>query len=453
MRRPSLRLLRPYRLIRGFAPSAALAAQLVACATPSAPPPPRVEEPAPPIIVKPAPGKKRVPVDPGPPPDAMPEGDDDEHHGAPPARADDARGDEEVPARDAPPPRPAEGGARPKAFDPKRTMTVHVLDVGQGAATLIEMPCGVVLVDTGGEVNERFDGPRALVEQLDAFFAGRPDLGRTIDLLVLTHPHIDHVRGVPALLDRFAVKHVVDNGRPGDEVVAEQMKRLRAFTDELGRRYRAVVDVPKQGLADAVIDPLKCAPVDPKIRVLAGARTVDPGWGRDRFGHSYFANENNHSVVVRVDFGEASVLITGDLEETALRDLVAQHRGTKLLDVDVYAVGHHGSANGTTQELLDAMTPDLAFIQMGDPGRRLDWTAWQYGHPRQKVVDLLEGEVRLRRAAVDVEVGTGQRRFDTVRVERAVYGTGWEGLVVVDMTADGRVHVRPTRRYVDDGPR
>jgi competence protein ComEC len=254
-----------------------------------------------------------------------------------------------------------------------------------------------------------------------------------------------------ALLEKFTVERVVDNGRPGDDVVATEMAALRAYTAKLGRRYHAVVDLNGKAIHDDVVDPLKCRAVDPKIRVLSGSRAADPGWGEDRFHHRFFDNENNHSVVVRVDFGESSLLVTGDLEETALKDLVAAYGKTGLLDVDAYHVGHHGSANGTTQELLDAMTPDVALISMGDAARRLDWTAWQYGHPRQKVVDLLEGEVRLKRAAVDVQVGTGQRRFEKVRVERAVYATGWEGSVVVDMAADGRLRVRPTERYVDDG--
>lgn len=422
-----------------------------ACAsTPQpAPPPPPPPEPAPPIVIVPAPGKKRIPREAPPPPrDELPPGDDVARPTPPtvkePADAPrDERRRRDVAVVEGPP---------PKELDPQRTMTVHALDIGQGAATLVETPCGAILVDTGGETNESFDGPTALVAQLEAFFARRADLKRTIALLVITHPHIDHVRGVPKLLQAFTVERVVDNGRPGDDVVAAEMQALRAHTAKLGRRYRPVVDVGAKAVTDDVVDPLKCRAVDPKVRVLAGGRTRDPGWGEDRFQHRYFDNENNHSVVLRVDFGESSLLITGDLEETALKDLVAQHGKSGLLDVDAYHVGHHGSANGTTQELLDAMTPDVALISMGDAARRLDWTAWQYGHPRQRVVDLLEGEVRLRRPAVDVQVGTGQRRFEKVRVERAVYGTGWEGPIVVDMTADGRVYVRPTQRYVDDGP-
>ena len=81
------------------------------------------------------------------------------------------------------------------AEDSSSRMRVHLVDVGQGAATLFEFPCGAVLVDTGGETNDRFDGQAKLDAYLDKFFDGRPDLDRTLDAVFITHPHIDHTRG------------------------------------------------------------------------------------------------------------------------------------------------------------------------------------------------------------------------------------------------------------------
>src|SRR5438552_18541405 len=74
-------------------------------------------------------------------------------------------------------------------------MKIHLINVGQGAATLLEFPCGAVLVDTGGENNTG----DALVTYLDAFFVRRTDLDRTIAVLFVTHPHIDHARNVAAV--------------------------------------------------------------------------------------------------------------------------------------------------------------------------------------------------------------------------------------------------------------
>ena len=336
-----------------------------------------------------------------------------------------------------------EAAPEPEGLDRAQTMSVHFLDVGQGSATLFELPCGAVLIDTGGEDNGDFDAVDALITQLDAFFARRKDLKRTIDLLVLTHPHIDHVRGVPAVLARYTVKNVVDNGQPGAKNVLGEMTFLRDKV-RAGIAYRAVNrdDVPEKGLRDAVIDPVACMPVDPLIRVLSGSLGADPGWREKKS----FANANNHSVVVRVDFGDSSVLVTGDLEEPAIDDLVLKYSTSKLLDVDVYVAGHHGSYNGTTTGLVSAMTPEVAVISMGAEWRHQMWTAWAYGHPREQAVTMLREGVTSLRKPRHVQLGIGARRFVESQMEKAVYATGWDGPVVIDMNANGEVVPRtPTR--------
>jgi competence protein ComEC len=338
----------------------------------------------------------------------------------------------------APPPKRAAGS------DPERRMVVHLLDVGQGAATLIEFPCGAMLVDTGGEHNDAFDSVPRLKEQLDAFFERRPDLRRTIDLLVITHPHIDHVRGVPMLLREYVVKNVVDDGRDGDALVKEQVQALRGYVAAHGTGYRGVKDdalIEKGGLRDDVIDPFRCKAVDPVVRVLSGAVGADPGWGTDNYGKLHHDNENNHSVVVRVDVGNASLLITGDLEERAIAGLIERYRGTRWLDVDLYQVGHHGSANGTTRALVAAMTPHVALIAMGPESRHIPWTAWTYGHPRADVVDRLERGVSLGRPHTTVPVASGPKKFAPHGLDKAIYGTGWDGAIDVVMDADGNIDV------------
>jgi competence protein ComEC len=335
----------------------------------------------------------------------------------------------------------------PAHLDRERTMTMHVLDIGQGAATLFEMPCGAILVDTGGELNGDFDSIEMLKVQLDAFFERRKDLKRTIDVLVITHPHIDHVRGIPALLEKYTVKSVVESGFPPATNVRTEMNLLRDFV--AGSKVHRVVlrdDVTVQGFTDAAIDPLKCKLVDPKVRVLSGRVGADPGWKQDKYGKSTFSNANNHSVVVRVDFGESSVLVTGDLEEVAIEDLLHKYEGKPggLLDVDVYQAGHHGSFNGTTRPLVAAMTPEVAVIQMGAAWRRRSWSAWQYGHPREEVVDQLRAGVTQQRAKPRLcHVGVKGRTFAEVVIKEAVYGTGWDGPIAIDMNVDGTVAVRP----------
>src|SRR2546427_7057927 len=84
-----------------------------------------------------------------------------------------------------------------------QTMRAHFLDVGQGSSAILEFPCAAILVDTGGESNGDFDSTESLMAQIDDFFARRSDLNETFASIVLTHPHIDHTRGVKAVLQKY----------------------------------------------------------------------------------------------------------------------------------------------------------------------------------------------------------------------------------------------------------
>lgn len=113
-----------------------------------------------------------------------------------------------------------------------------------------------------------------------------------------------------------------------------------------------------------------------------------------------------------------------------------------MLDVDVYAVGHHGSHNGTTVELLEAMTPKAAVISMGHREIEEKWTAWAYGHPRRDVVVNLARSVSGTRPSRDVMVGDGVKRFSNFDLNRAIYATGWDGNVTITADATGNLSFR-----------
>lgn len=327
---------------------------------------------------------------------------------------------------------------------PASRMRVHFIDVGQGAATLVELPCGAMLIDTGGEENSEYHGVPALLAYLEAFFARRTDLRRTLDVLWLTHPHIDHVRGAPAVLKTFPVRALVEDGREARQedailAMAQVADHLRA-NPEVTHTVVRLRDFPSPNLALASpgLDPfLQCEGVDPKVTALWGAADGDPGWGENDYGSAHFDNDNNHSAVARVDFGKSSLLITGDLEEVAIRDLV-RDRGP-LLDVDIYQVGHHGSHNGTTADLLQAMSPAWAVMEVGPSTRKHSWTAWAYGHPRERVVSLLEGSVSGSRAEGLHPVGVSIKSFVDMPVARSIYATGWDGTVVLEADATGNI--------------
>src|SRR6185369_11206471 len=120
-----------------------------------------------------------------------------------------------------------------------------------------------------------------------AFFKKRPDLHNQLALLILTHPHKDHTRGVPAVLDEFTPQSVVYNGQTHGSGVAEQNQAHDYATETDGVRSWYVLErkIDKAAvLTNSAIDPVQCAPTDPKIRVLWGQVRADKTWDDDALG-------------------------------------------------------------------------------------------------------------------------------------------------------------------------
>jgi competence protein ComEC len=329
------------------------------------------------------------------------------------------------------------------AAAPTAEMRIHLIDVGQGAATLVEFSCAAVLVDTGGETNGMFDSEQHLLHYLDRFFKVRPHLHNTLALLVLTHPHIDHTRSALAVFRRYTVQNVVTDGMTvgsGGPQVADLL--AAAESKHVPEAVIAARDVPPHGIHDRVVDPVTCPDGDPDIRVFWGAVSAkDVNWDGDAL-----ANANNDSVVVRFRLGEASFLITGDLEHDGINSLVEKFGAGGELRADILEVGHHGSWNATSKSLLDAVQPKLALIAMGRVEREDTWSAWAYGHPRVEAIELLEAALTgPQRTAIRVPIGSGAKQFLPRDITAPIYATGWDGDVTVTLHADGRTTVRGHR--------
>lgn len=317
-------------------------------------------------------------------------------------------------------------------------IAVHYIDVDQGAAALVETPCGAMLIDAGGRGTASGDH---LIEYLDAFFSRRPDLDRRLAALFVTHTHVDHNSNLKRVAEAYEVGAYFHNGRlEGSGRNNARWMAQRATAQSIPAL--AIADVGTQPVAGGLVDPLACAGVDPVVRVYSGGLTLNPGWPAGEFD-----NGNNHSLVIRIDYGEASFLFTGDLEEDGIERVLHRLPAAGALDVDVYQVGHHGSYNATTAPLLAAMTPEIAVISMGPHNVQQQWTAWQYGHPRRTLVQLLDEVIERRRAApVSVMVADGAKRFSAYPLRDAIYATGWDGDVVIAGGADGRLQVSTSRQ-------
>jgi competence protein ComEC len=330
----------------------------------------------------------------------------------------------------------------PASTQPESSMTAHFIDVGQAHATLLEFSCGAILIDAGTQDDEH---ETKLLAFLEAFFTRRADLNRTLDSIIITHNHLDHTRSLRRLVETFTVERYIDNGfTTGSGRFGPNWLRAEVAA---GRRTITVRDIAdteveavpgKAGLTDADIDPLACADRNPAIRILEGRFDENPGWP-----DGAFENQNNHSLVTRIEFGTASVLFMGDLEEAGI-ELLLDYYGDQpggLLDADVIQVGHHGSGNATTHELVHAVTPRVAVIPVGESTFGQDggtFTTFAFGHPRETAVDILADQMTRRRTpSKTVPVAEKAKTFHDQRVTKAIYATGWDGTVrVVIRTAN-----------------
>lgn len=242
---------------------------------------------------------------------------------------------------------------------PDGLLRVTVLDVGQGEAILLQSNGRSALIDGGAvESQPRSNIGRAvLIPALHAAGITR------LDLMVVTHADADHCNGLKQVLEEVPVGLFVDGPAATEARPNLAATDYVALRQELDRR-KVKRMVPRPGTA------LEFGAA--KISILAP--TAPP-----------LAKENDNAVVLRVDIGASSVLLTGDIEAEAEQRLL---RSGARLDCTVLKVAHHGSQTSTSQAFIQAASPSLALISCG----RFN----PHGHPH---VGVLE---RLRAASVPV---------------------------------------------------
>jgi competence protein ComEC len=226
---------------------------------------------------------------------------------------------------------------------------VSFVDVGQGDAVFIWKGSQQVLVDGG-------PSPGAITRAL-----GRrmPFWDRTIDLLVLTHPHQDHLAGLVEVLRRYRVGRVLFPSVNSSSPLFEEWLRT---VDEKGvestfARAGQRIDIA-DGLVMEVLNP-------PLIFLTDGEADVD-----------------NNGVVLRLAYGEVSFLLTADIQREAEWELT---RERAHLASTVLKVAHHGSTTSTTPGFLSVVSPALAVISVGVDN--------SFGLPDGDVISRLEEKV------------------------------------------------------------
>ena len=236
-------------------------------------------------------------------------------------------------------------GFREWMLRPDGKLHLRFLDVGQGDSALLVTPSGKTIVIDGGPD----------WSTLEDFGIYLPFFRRRIDLLVLSHPNLDHLLSFPEILKRYDV---------GAIAMAETPNPLPRYNEifSLANTHRV-----------------------PLLTLFAG-KTIDLGdgarmnvlWPPSAMPKGFPKNDNDASVVFMLEYKNHRALFTGDEEHQVEETLVRSHAD---LRADILKVAHHGSRTSSTDAFLRAVRPSIAIISVGEN---------TYGHPRPEVLNALE---------------------------------------------------------------
>jgi competence protein ComEC len=228
---------------------------------------------------------------------------------------------------------------------------VSFLDVGQGDAIFIQTPSGRQALIDGGP------SPSVLLSHLGRRM-GFWD--RSLDLMVLTHPDADHITGLVSALERYRVEKVVFREMGCDDAMCDEWWQL--VEDRGATVYRG-----EAGLEIELDEGLQLEVLHPGVELLAGE------------------GFNDNSLVTRLTYGDASMLLTGDIQAKAERRLLADKAHLRST---VLKVAHHGGCDSTTTEFLEAVDPRVLTISVGDGN--------DFDHPCDAVLRRLNGRTVYR---------------------------------------------------------
>lgn len=329
-------------------------------------------------------------------------------------------------------PPPASGGE----------LRVHVLDVGpvNGDSILIVSPAGkTVLIDAGDAGKGK-----VILEALKRYNI------QQLDYFVATHPHPDHIGGADEVFKGTKILNVIDNGEGPD--VPESLLPAKPQAKPPGKAKSK--PVPKRADKSSTVtkfyDEYKEAltqsgaqyeksEVGKKYDLGGGARLMILAPSEPLFTREQMKTGGNvpnaNSIVMRLDYGDFSMLLPSDAEEQTEHRLLTKDPDIKT---KILKVAHHGSKYATSQDFLDRVKPEVAIISCG---------AWnRYGHPSQLVLDRfkntnvkvyrtdLQGEITIttrgreyvvktaKEATSDIWLGRMPQKDDSTRSGFIAYG-------------------------------
>jgi competence protein ComEC len=223
----------------------------------------------------------------------------------------------------------------------RNELNITYLDVGQGDSSVIELPDGkTMVIDTGKTGRETASFLK---------YIGK----NTVDVLILSHIHIDHTGGLDYIAKRFEVKELWDGGRliyPEDFITHMKVKHRTLNRGDM---------VEGKGYSIYIFHPY------PEFYTMYGSESVEV---------------DNDSLVLKIKGNNKSFLFTGDIEEEAEENI--SHLGNWLKS-DILKVPHHGSKKSAYEPFLNTVSPDIAIISVGRDN--------PFGHPHPETLDALYG--------------------------------------------------------------
>lgn len=228
---------------------------------------------------------------------------------------------------------------------PDGSLEIHFIDVGQGDAALILCDGHAMLIDGGTPKNSNRLFTYLRKHQVDS-----------LDYIIATHPHDDHVGGLAGALNAALAQNA-----------------FCCVTQAEGRAFASFLKyLDQQGIALTVPKPGERFALGSAVFTILGPLREN-------------SEMNDNSLVIRLQYGDFSALFTGDAEASEENDLLSS--GAELQS-NLLKVGHHGSANASTEAFLDAVQPEISVISCGKEN--------EYGHPAEQVLN------RLRRVGSEI---------------------------------------------------
>lgn len=237
-------------------------------------------------------------------------------------------------------------------YNQTEDLEVIFFDIGQGDSIFITTPSGQqILIDGGPD--------RTVLSKLGR---AMPFYDHTIDLIILSHAHADHVAGLIEVLKKYEVKKIIYSP------VQYSSNEFREWQDT----------IIEQGIETSI-------PLAGQVYNF-GQASLEILYPLEDISGQKFDDVNDSSVIAKLTYQDSSFLFTGDASveiEQELLEIYCNNDECPKLDSNILKIGHHGSKYSSSLEFLQAVTPDTAIIQSK--------TDNSYGHPHRLILKRLEG--------------------------------------------------------------